>query len=311
MRDLSCGTPAEEIDEERSASERGHGSYGELGRCDHGARERVCQDHGDGAAECGGGQQDAMVGTEQQAHDVGNQEADVADGAADGNGEAGEEGGGDVDEQAHAADIDAEVHGFLFAGEEQIQVGRSGVDSAGGGKKAYAENPAQTWLQRTGEVAHQPEDHAAEVAAAEGSHQKHNDGGKEGAADDAGEEQSGAVDLSLAAPEKINGGDGSGGAEECAKRSNQRGEPCGKGEVRLGNQSENGAKRGATGDAENVGIGEGIAEQGLEAGASDGKRGADYDGQKDARQANFDNDHAVIAGERAGLTQQDADEVAA
>src|ERR1700694_1214729 len=105
------------------------------------------------------------------------EKAYIADSAADRNGEAGENRCGDVDHETDAANIDAEVHGFFFSGEEQIQIGGSGVDGARGGEKANSQDPAQTCLQGTGKVAHEPESHAAEIAAAEGSHQEHDDGG--------------------------------------------------------------------------------------------------------------------------------------
>jgi hypothetical protein len=40
------------------------------------------------------------------------------------------------------------------------------------------------------------------------------------------------------------------------------------------------------------------------------ERRADDDGEENAREANLDDDHAVIAGERLSLVEQDADQVA-
>ncbi len=61
-----------------------------------------------------------MIGAKQQTHNVGNEKANVANGAANGNGEASKNGRGDIDNEAHAANIDTEMHGFFFAGEEQV-----------------------------------------------------------------------------------------------------------------------------------------------------------------------------------------------
>src|SRR5216683_2746454 len=165
----SLHPPPEKIDEERSAHERGHCANWKLGWGYNGARERVCDNHRDGAAERSGGKQGAMVGTEKQTH--------------------------------HVRHIDAEMHSFFFAGEEQVQIRGGGVDRTGGDQEANAEDPTQAGLKRTGKVAHEPKRHAAEITSGEGGQQKHDDGGEERRADDAGEEQSGAIDLSFAATE--------------------------------------------------------------------------------------------------------------
>ena len=41
------------------------------------------------------------------------------------------------------AHIDAEVHGFFFAGEKKIEVGRRGVDGSRGKKETEAENESR------------------------------------------------------------------------------------------------------------------------------------------------------------------------
>ena len=163
-------------------------------------------------------------------------------------------------------------------------------------EKANAEHPSQTWLQRAGEIAHEPKSHSAKIAAAESGHEEHDDGGEKGCTDDASKQQGCAVNLTLAATEEIDCRDGGCGAEGCAERSKDGSEPDGERQVRLRYKSEDGAERGAARHAEHVWIGEGIAEQGLKARASNGKRCTDHDRQENAGQANFDNDHAVVAG---------------
>src|SRR6266849_8077239 len=75
------------------------------------------------------------------------------------------------------------------------------------------------------------------------------------------------------------------------------------------NQSEDGSEGRTAGDAKNVGIGKRVAEQSLKAGAGDGQRRADYNCKQNARQADFDHDHGVVAGELAGLAEQNANQV--
>src|ERR1700687_2499666 len=77
----------------------------------------------------------------------------------------------------------------------------------------------------------------------------------------------------------------------------------------LGDERQDGAESGSAGDTENVGIGERIAKQRLKAGARNGERRANDDGEKDAGEADVNDDHAVIAGESAGLAQKDVDEI--
>ena len=69
------------------ARDGGHGADGKFRGRNDGARESIREDDGDGAAERGGRQQNAMIGAEDEAHDVGHEQADVADCAADGNGQ--------------------------------------------------------------------------------------------------------------------------------------------------------------------------------------------------------------------------------
>ncbi len=173
-----------------------------------------------------------MIGAKHEAHRVRHEQADVTDTAADRNRQSGQERCGNVDDQADPGNVHTEVHGLFFSGEEQIQIRSSGVDNTGRDEEPDAEKPVDTFLQRGGEFAHHPEGKAAE-AAGKRAHKKQDDGGKEGAGDDAAEEQSGAVNLSLTTPKKIDRGDGRGCAEKGSQRCEQRGEQRRKREMRL------------------------------------------------------------------------------
>src|SRR5258708_35208490 len=203
------------------------------------------------------------------------------------------------------------MRGLCCAGQEQDQSRGGGGGRAGGDQEADAKDPAQAGLQRSGEIAHEPKYHAAEIVSGEGGEQEHDDGGEKGRADNAGEEQSSAIDLPFAATEEIYGRYGCGGAEERAQRSEERGEPDWQREVRLRDESEDGSEGGTHGNAENVGIGEWVAKQGLVAGSGHGERRADDNGEENARPANLHDDHAVITGESLGLVKQDANQISA
>src|SRR5580692_1314524 len=109
-----------------------------------------------------------MVGTKNKTHDVGNDQTDVADGTTDGNCQPGQQGCSDINDQTHARRVHAEVHGFFFTGEQQIQIGGGCVDRACGKEKTNPEKPVDTFLKGSRKIAHQPEGHAAGVAAGYG-----------------------------------------------------------------------------------------------------------------------------------------------
>src|SRR2546430_721597 len=64
-------------------------------------------------------------------------------------------------------------------------------------------------------------------------------------------------------------------------------------------------------DSQNVRIGEGVAQERLEAGARNGERCSDNDAEDDARQADVLDDQAVIARDLAALTEDDAEQITA
>ena len=88
-----------------------------------------------------------MVGAEHQAHHVRNEEADVTDGAADGNSEAGEKRSGEINQEAHVSDVHAEMHGLFFSREKNIQIIGGRVDHADGNEKAGGEKPVDAFLK--------------------------------------------------------------------------------------------------------------------------------------------------------------------
>src|SRR5439155_1764377 len=74
--------PAEEVEEERPARERGHHTDGELDRPEHRARERVRPREEDGAAQEGGREEEALVRPEDETQEVRHDEPHEADHAA-------------------------------------------------------------------------------------------------------------------------------------------------------------------------------------------------------------------------------------
>src|SRR6266699_5510929 len=101
------------------------------------------------------------------------------------------------------------------------------------------------------------------------------------------EKERAAVDLPLAAAEKINRGDGRGRSEKGAQGSEQRRKHRRNGEVRFRDEREDGAERRSAGNAKHVRIRQGIAKQRLKAGSGYGERGTDNDAEKNARQADI------------------------
>src|SRR5215467_3434328 len=102
-----------------------------------------------------------MVRAENESNDVRNNETDVANGTADGNGKAGEKRGSNINHKAYTPDVHAKMHGFLLAGKKDIQIVGRGIYDTGSHKKARRQKPIDALLKRGRKVAHQPEDHAA------------------------------------------------------------------------------------------------------------------------------------------------------
>src|SRR5207302_10629062 len=105
------------------------------------------------------------------------------------------------------------MHGFFFAGQEQVQIGSGGIYRAGGNEETNAQEPIDALLERSGKIAHQPEGEATEIPS-ERAHEEHDDGGDERSSNDTAEKKRSAVNLSFAPPEKIDDSDRSGGPDE-------------------------------------------------------------------------------------------------
>src|SRR5207245_2991531 len=132
-----------------------------------------------------------------------------------------------------ARNVHAQMHGFFFAGEKKIQIVCRSVNRPCSSKKADRKNPINTFLKGSGKIAHEPEGHAAGIAAGDGAHQEHDNGGQKRGSDDPAEKKRSAVNLALTAAEKINAGNGRGGSEKGAERSQHGGEGRRKGQMRL------------------------------------------------------------------------------
>ena len=158
------------------------------------------------AADRGRRNQNPVIAAEKHAHQMRHQQSHVADRAAHGNCKAGQHRCGDVHHDLHESDVHSQVTRLLLAGENQIQIGRRPVNRPGRDRKYREQRPKprqRVSRHRHLKIAHQPESHAAQIARAEHGHQKHNHGRKKRRGDDAAEQQSCAVELAAAPPEKI------------------------------------------------------------------------------------------------------------
>src|SRR5262249_9727976 len=107
--------------------------------------------------------------------------------------------------------------------------------------------------------------------------------------DDAGQQERAAVKLAFAAAQEIDGGDRRRGSEERRQRSQKRNH-------RQNQEGEYHAQRRSAGNAEHVGIGKGIAQQGLKTSARDGESSAHENAEQDSGQADVHDDQLEIAG---------------
>src|SRR3989442_4158253 len=94
------------------------------------------------------------------------------------------------------------MHGFFFAGEKKIQIVCRSVNRPCSSKKADRKNPINTFLKGSGKIAHEPEGHAAGIAAGDGAHQEHDNGGQKRGRDDAAAKKRSPVNLALTRSEE-------------------------------------------------------------------------------------------------------------
>src|SRR2546426_12558267 len=99
MKRHSREPPAEEVDEERGADNGGHGADGKFAGGDDGARQGIREYDGKGSADGGRRQQKAVVRAKDETHQMRDDQADVADGGADGDGPNGQGRSSEIDDQ--------------------------------------------------------------------------------------------------------------------------------------------------------------------------------------------------------------------
>src|SRR3989441_2458187 len=172
---------------------------------------------------------------------------------------------------------------FLFAGKQQVEVSRRGVNCSGCNEEDHAQEPLQTPRRGRRKVAHQPKGHPPHVAAWERRHQQHNQRRKERSRNDAGEQKRATVDGALAAPQKINSGNRSRRAQKCSQRREERGHRGRNPEMRRSDERKDGAERCPARNAEHVRIRQRIAQERLETRSRNGKRRANKNPQENAR----------------------------
>ena len=89
---------------------------------DDGARQRIGQNDGNRAAKRRSRNQQPVIRSENHAHHVRHEQADVADRAARRNGQPRKQRRGHVHDKFHARHVHAQVHGFPLARQQQIQI---------------------------------------------------------------------------------------------------------------------------------------------------------------------------------------------
>ena len=211
---------------------------------------------------------------------MGHHKSDEADDAAAGDDEGYHECGEEEEYSFDFLDFDAEALGGLAAGEQEVEV--FGVIEYGG--HAYEHHGCDDGDVEpggAGEAAHSPEDDAVHLVLPQ-HHDEGDEGGDEEGEADAGEEESGGVEAVADGGYAINEPDGEQrgceGADADAPHVALEAEEYGEG------GSEGGARR----DAEDVGVGERVAEDGLVGGSADGESGAGEQAEEYARQAELE-----------------------
>ncbi|KAG9611734.1 hypothetical protein KCV01_g2326, partial [Aureobasidium melanogenum] len=218
---------------------------------------------------------------------MGYHQADETDGAGGGHGHGGGDRGQREDRGLHDTGAYAERAGRLLAAGEQVELTSQGHDDQqtreqAGHRKAPPRYAAQ--------VAHHPEQHAAQVSVRR-EHQHHaHDGARTGSEHHAGEDQVGGV-VALAGP--LSGKQLAVGKHKDCETGQQR---TGSGTRRdadgagSGKHGAQGADRGATGQPQRVGIGQRIAHQHLHQTAGHRQQAAHAERRHRARYPQFMDD---------------------
>jgi len=275
--------------EEGTTHDGGNGAHWKLASHQQCPRHGVAQHQEGGAAEGRRGNQETVIGTEEEAQQVGNDQTHEADQPGYRYRCADHQRGCAEQHPLGPLHIDAELRRGLLAERQQVQPPGQGK-GAGEAQRQEGRHPARQLEARIREVSDQPEEDAGPLHQT-GHGGQEDDGGRcEGVEDDTGEEQRGGREPSGPAgdgEQQENGQDGSG---EGGGRDRGVAETEGAAEHQHGDPAEGGTTR----DAEDVGIGERVAEQRLEERARHRQGSADQRGEHDPRQA--DAEHDVGAG---------------
>ena len=122
--------------EERAPRHGGDGAHGKLATPQHGARHGVAYDEKGGTAKRRGGDEQAMIGPQQETQHVWDDEAHEADQSGHGHRGPYHERGRDQQHALLSIDIDAELLGRLLAQGEQVETARQGQGLSSGRPRA-------------------------------------------------------------------------------------------------------------------------------------------------------------------------------
>jgi hypothetical protein len=276
---------AQQDQEERAAGDRGDRAHRTLAPREERPCRGVAEHQEGGTTEGRGGNQEAVIGAEDETQEVGNDEAHEADQPGCRDRGADHQRGRAEQDLLHPLHVDAELRRGLLAEGEQVE---SPGQGHGTGEPQCEEDPHPAGDLEAGvrEVPDQPEEDAGPLHQT--GHRGEEDDRRrgEGVEDDSGEEQRGRREPAGAAGDGEEQEDGQDGSGERGGRHRGVAAPEGATEGEDRDPAEGGAAR----DAEDVGIGEGVSEQSLEERARHRQGGADQRGERDPRQADAEHD---------------------
>ncbi len=224
-----------------------------------------------------------MVGADEQAHHVRDDEADEADDAGDGDARGRDDRRDGQQDALRPLDLDTEALCVLLAEQHHVQVtGVGQQDEKGDGDQQEAGRDVEP--RRALEVSHQPEQRPADALA--GLEQEEGDDGPEERLDgDAGQQQGRDRRLAVARRDEVDpeGGDERPREGRAAQAQTER---DGEGD----DDEPDGPDRRARGDADDRGVGHRVPEDALHDGPCRRQREPDDGTQQDARQADLHDD---------------------
>ena len=225
-----------------------------------------------------------MIGPENHSRQMGDHETDKADEARKRYDDADHQGDHQKADFFNPIHFDAQLRGGFLAGRDQVEGARIPVEDRQGRQKRRSDE-GKMGVPSLGQIAVEPEEHGVEPFIGGGGNEEHDDGGEKGVDDDAHEQNRGGFHPHLPGAE----------LHQQPDRQQRPGEGHDRHPHAEAEAQDNGHDRpecGSAGHSQDIGVGQGIAQKGLENDAPQRKGEPHEPGQNNPGQADPEQNQA-------------------